>query len=650
MIVISRPDQLRCLFANPDAAPLDPCKRCSRLNLDCIYKPKRRPIKPGQERAEQPVLGKNGQISAAGVKLVEATSVNQSRRSAKREDDEDESSSAARKRKASRDYSQSRDDLGSDEVSGSDSEMGEQQVSSLSKSGGRPEILPPTFSWSDYDTSNTRTRTFGGPGGSSQAAYPAVPPPAVHDIDPLLTNFSVNPVDPNLAGPSGYGASGFGLNSGGSNGFPGSIGASGLGSGEFNSSLRTDLESITNDPQVVGAANQLDALVGDHLSHNGGPGYIGPMPQSERPSDLLLKSASSTTPATRGSASSTRSFSHYDTPSYASPLFNMPGKSSFRGVSPSAGSKQRYPMALTTMLEVMSKDANGSIMTSGTPISAERDRRDGKLIERDFVPSDRYGAADHDRRASEDDRYDDSPHGFGPQGYQGGFPHGAGGGHDKDAQAIYAAQGRSRRSMHGGDDEDARGFGESARPRKRMRWDDQVQLEANRKRSESNAYGTIEGSYSTALSGTNNRNPRMEEGGSLEAGHDLGDPHEDQHEEGMEDPVTLGLISAVDVPFLFEQYHSRLNTYLALLDPDLHSPAYTLRTSPILFTAVLAVSAQVYMPEIYKPLRKRANDMLGIAFARGDAHIGMCQALSMLSVWKEANDKGSWLRVGYAIR
>ena len=142
----------------------------------------------------------------------------------------------------------------------------------------------------------------------------------------------------------------------------------------------------------------------------------------------------------------------------------------------------------------------------------------------------------------------------------------------------------------------------------------------------------------------------MEEGGSLEAGHDLGDPHEDQHEEGMEDPVTLGLISAVDVPFLFEQYHSRLNTYLALLDPDLHSPAYTLRTSPILFTAVLAVSAQVYMPEIYKPLRKRANDMLGIAFARGDAHIGMCQALSMLSVWKEANDKGSWLRVGYAIR
>ena len=642
--------QLRCLFANPDAAPLDACKRCSRLNLDCIYKPKRRPIKPGQERAEQPVLGKNGQVSAAGVKLVEASSVNQSRRSAKREDDEDGSSSAARKRKASREYSQSRDDVGSEDVSGSESEMGDQQVASLFKSGARPGIPPPTFSWSDYDTSNTRTRAFEGAAGSSQAVYPTIPPPAVQDIDPILTSFPVNPVDPNLAGPSGYGASGFGLNIGGSNGFPGSVEGSGLNTAGFNSSLRTDLESITNDPQVVGAANQLDALVGDHLNRNGGPGYIGPMPQSERPSDLLLKSASSNTPATRGSASSTRSFSHYDTPSYASPLFNMPGKSSFRGVSPSAGSKQRYPMALTTMLEVMSKDANGSIMTSGTPISAERDRRDGKLIERDFVPSDRYGAADHERRASEDDRYDDSSHGFGPQGYQGGFPHGVAGGNDKDAQAMYAAQGRSRRSMHGGDDEDPRGYVDTARPRKRMRWDDQVQLEASRKRSESNAYGTIDGSYSAALGGMDDRNARAVEGGSSEAGHDLGDSHEDQHQEGMEDPVTLGLISAVDVPFLFEQYHTRLNTYLALLDPDLHSPAYTLRTSPILFTAVLAVSAQVYMPEIYKPLRKRVNDMLGIAFARGDAHIGMCQALSMLSVWKEANDKGSWLRVGYAIR
>lgn len=41
---------------------------------------------------------------------------------------------------------------------------------------------------------------------------------------------------------------------------------------------------------------------------------------------------------------------------------------------------------------------------------------------------------------------------------------------------------------------------------------------------------------------------------------------------------------------------------------------------------------------------------MGKAFANGDADIGLCQALSLLSVWKDVGDKGSWLRVGYAIR
>jgi len=38
--------KLRCLFAGPDAAPLDPCRRCKRLDIACIYQPKRRPVKP----------------------------------------------------------------------------------------------------------------------------------------------------------------------------------------------------------------------------------------------------------------------------------------------------------------------------------------------------------------------------------------------------------------------------------------------------------------------------------------------------------------------------------------------------------------------------------------------------------------------------
>lgn len=40
--------KLRCLFAAPDPAPLDPCRRCKRLELACVYQPKRRPVKPAQ--------------------------------------------------------------------------------------------------------------------------------------------------------------------------------------------------------------------------------------------------------------------------------------------------------------------------------------------------------------------------------------------------------------------------------------------------------------------------------------------------------------------------------------------------------------------------------------------------------------------------
>lgn len=38
--------KLRCLFAAADSAPLDPCRRCKRLDLQCVYQPKRRPVKP----------------------------------------------------------------------------------------------------------------------------------------------------------------------------------------------------------------------------------------------------------------------------------------------------------------------------------------------------------------------------------------------------------------------------------------------------------------------------------------------------------------------------------------------------------------------------------------------------------------------------
>lgn len=318
-------------------------------------------------------------------------------------------------------------------------------------------------------------------------------------------------------------------------------------------------------------------------------------------------------------------------------------------------------MALTTMLEVMKKETGYNIGGSGRgrPISAERDRRDGDFDQTPSTDPDRYH------------HHADGGSGSGPGGGGGGERF------DDDARASSYQQPHYSRSSP---------VTERARPRKRMRWDDQMELEADDdngtstrrdyngatviRSPEDRPDGTTvvaggEGGQHGRYTGLEGRNEydvpgKGPPGASAQHQHHQhhhhhkGQPPEqgpgNAAQQGMEDPVSLGLLPAEDVPYLFKCFHGKLNTYIALLDPDLHTPAYTLRTSPILFTAILTVTSQMYLPHLYKPLSKRVTYMLGLAFGRGDAEIGICQALSLLSVWKEPSDKGSWLRVGYAIR
>lgn len=70
----------------------------------------------------------------------------------------------------------------------------------------------------------------------------------------------------------------------------------------------------------------------------------------------------------------------------------------------------------------------------------------------------------------------------------------------------------------------------------------------------------------------------------------------------------------------------------------------------MLHITILAVTTMVYRSEIYPDFFECANILLAQSFMSGDVSIGLCQSLSLLSVWKEATDHRSWLRVGYAIR
>jgi len=93
-----------------------------------------------------------------------------------------------------------------------------------------------------------------------------------------------------------------------------------------------------------------------------------------------------------------------------------------------------------------------------------------------------------------------------------------------------------------------------------------------------------------------------------------------------------------------------MNAYVAILDPELHTVEYCLRTSSYLYLAIVCAAAQVYLPELYDYLLSAFKSRLGKAFVDGHTSIGLVQAISILCIWKPPKDRGSWLRVGYAIR
>ncbi|KAJ9112675.1 hypothetical protein QFC22_006177 [Naganishia vaughanmartiniae] len=122
---------------------------------------------------------------------------------------------------------------------------------------------------------------------------------------------------------------------------------------------------------------------------------------------------------------------------------------------------------------------------------------------------------------------------------------------------------------------------------------------------------------------------------------------------GTECPITLGLVTEDQVRFLFDKYHNKLNTYVGLLDPSLHTIHYVRSRSPILMTAICCATSQAYLPERYPLLLARAKFMIERAFGREEVNLPLCQALSILSVWKDgiaSTDRGAWLKVGQAIR
>ncbi|KIW29276.1 uncharacterized protein PV07_05101 [Cladophialophora immunda] len=120
------------------------------------------------------------------------------------------------------------------------------------------------------------------------------------------------------------------------------------------------------------------------------------------------------------------------------------------------------------------------------------------------------------------------------------------------------------------------------------------------------------------------------------------------------DPVELGLVSMEEVNYLFPLFFERLHPINGILDPLLHTPEFVQSRSALLFTWILAISAQFdhRSGSISKRLRIHGENLSKQVYANGYKSVEIAQGyyISLLSA-VPANtmaEERSWLYTIYA--
>ncbi|KAF7964495.1 hypothetical protein HWV62_6889, partial [Athelia sp. TMB] len=136
----------------------------------------------------------------------------------------------------------------------------------------------------------------------------------------------------------------------------------------------------------------------------------------------------------------------------------------------------------------------------------------------------------------------------------------------------------------------------------------------------------------------------------------------------LDDPISAGIIDEGDASVIFEMVFLRLNPFINLFDPSLHTVAYVRSKCPLLFSTLIMAGAKFFRPEIFKQCQKLANDLAVRAFADGWKRVEVVQAFACLTYWKEPDDnvgrplisrdyiltippsQRTWTYIGYACR
>ncbi|KAL1743295.1 fungal-specific transcription factor domain-containing protein [Schizophyllum fasciatum] len=120
--------------------------------------------------------------------------------------------------------------------------------------------------------------------------------------------------------------------------------------------------------------------------------------------------------------------------------------------------------------------------------------------------------------------------------------------------------------------------------------------------------------------------------------------------DALRDPVAAGILDDKTAHNLFDMFYLRLNPFINLFDPELHTVSYVRSRCPFLFTTMLMAGCKFFEPDKYKEVQKLAQEFAVKAFADGWKRVEVIQAFACLTYWKEADDTRTWTYIGYACR
>jgi hypothetical protein len=106
----------------------------------------------------------------------------------------------------------------------------------------------------------------------------------------------------------------------------------------------------------------------------------------------------------------------------------------------------------------------------------------------------------------------------------------------------------------------------------------------------------------------------------------------------LKDPVTMGILDESNAKVLFDLVFLRLNPFVNLFDPALHTPDYVRSKSPFLFTVLIMAGCKFFKPESFKPCQKLAHEFAIRVFADNEKSVEVVQAFACLTYWREPED------------